>query len=80
MHVVGGRVGEDVGGEPAALVEGEPAHGDRLENVAVPRRIHDHATLAWFFAAARNMAGPPMSICSTHSSGDAPATTVAVNG
>src|SRR5438309_191420 len=32
------------------------------------------ATLAWFLAAARTMAGPPMSICSTHSSGaDKPA-------
>ena len=37
-------------------------------------------TLAWFLAELRTMAGPPMSICSTHSSGDAPEATVAVNG
>ena len=38
------------------------------------------ATRAWFFAAARTMAGPPMSICSTHSSAAAPPATVASNG
>ena len=38
------------------------------------------ATFGWFLAAARTMAGPPMSICSTHSSGPAPEATVAVNG
>ena len=38
------------------------------------------ATEAWFLAAARTMAGPPMSICSTHSSGEAPEATVASNG
>ena len=38
------------------------------------------ATFAWFFAAARVMAGPPMSICSTHSAGGAPEATVASNG
>jgi len=38
------------------------------------------ATLSWFFADARTIAGPPMSICSTHSSGDAPDATVCVNG
>ena len=36
--------------------------------------------LAWFFAAARTIAGPPMSICSMHSSGPAPEATVSVNG
>ena len=30
------------------------------------------ATFAWFFADARTMAGPPMSICSTAASGSAP--------
>ena len=34
------------------------------------------ATDGWFFAAARTIEGPPMSICSTHSSGEAPETTV----
>ena len=38
------------------------------------------ATDGWFFAAARTIAGPPMSICSTHSSGLAPEATVSVNG
>ena len=38
------------------------------------------ATDGWFFAAARTIAGPPMSICSTHSSGEAPEATVSVNG
>ena len=38
------------------------------------------ATLGWFFAAARTIEGPPMSICSTHSSGVAPDSTVSVNG
>lgn len=38
------------------------------------------ATEAWFFAAARTIAGPPMSICSTHSSRPAPEATVAWNG
>ena len=38
------------------------------------------ATLAWFLAAARAIAGPPMSICSTHSSTPAPEATVCANG
>ena len=38
------------------------------------------ATEAWFLAELRTIAGPPMSICSTHSSGLAPEATVAVNG
>ena len=38
------------------------------------------ATEPWFLAAARTMAGPPMSICSTHCSGEAPDATVASNG
>jgi len=38
------------------------------------------ATLSWFLALARTIAGPPMSICSTHSAGAAPEATVAVNG
>ena len=38
------------------------------------------ATLAWFFAAALTIAGPPMSICSTHSCSLAPLATVCVNG
>ena len=38
------------------------------------------ATLAWFLAAARTMAGPPMSIFSMHSSMDAPEATVSENG
>ena len=38
------------------------------------------ATDGWFFAAARTIEGPPMSICSTHSSWVAPDITVSVNG
>ena len=38
------------------------------------------ATEPWFLAAARTIAGPPMSICSTHSAGEAPDATVAANG
>ncbi len=38
------------------------------------------ATFAWFFAAPRTIDGPPMSICSMHSSTDAPEATVSVNG
>ena len=38
------------------------------------------ATLSWFLADALTIAGPPTSICSTHSSGVAPDATVAVNG
>ncbi len=38
------------------------------------------ATLAWFFAAARTIDGPPMSICSITASGAAPERTVSTNG
>ena len=38
------------------------------------------ATLAWFLAAARTMAGPPMSICSMTSASFAPDATVSSNG
>ena len=38
------------------------------------------ATEGWFLAAARTMVGPPMSICSTHSSMPAPESTVSLNG
>ena len=38
------------------------------------------ATDGWFLAAARTIDGPPMSICSTHSSGAAPEATVSRNG
>ena len=38
------------------------------------------ATLPWFLAAARTIAGPPMSICSMISGGVAPDATVCSNG
>ena len=38
------------------------------------------ATEGWFLAAARTIVGPPMSICSMHSSGVAPESTVSRNG
>ncbi|SIJ03590.1 Uncharacterised protein [Mycobacteroides abscessus subsp. abscessus] len=37
-------------------------------------------TVGWFFAAARTIEGPPMSICSMHSSKPAPLATVSANG
>jgi hypothetical protein len=42
--------------------------------------VDDGETDGWFFAAARTIDGPPMSICSTHSSGVAPEATVSRNG
>jgi hypothetical protein len=38
------------------------------------------ATEGWFLAAALTIDGPPMSICSTHSSGPAPERTVWLKG
>src|SRR5699024_207934 len=40
VHVVGGGVPEGVGGEPAALVLGEPAAGYRLGDLAIAGRVH----------------------------------------
>ena len=67
---------ERLGGEPAAVVEGEPPASTGVEQPAVALGSTTTATLSWFFAAARTIAGPPMSICSTHSSGVAPEATV----
>ena len=53
--------------------EREAARSDGGEHVGVPRRgLVTMATEGWFLAAARTIDGPPMSICSTHSSGVAP--------
>jgi hypothetical protein len=38
------------------------------------------ATLWWFFAAERTIAGPPMSICSITASSSAPEATVCTKG
>ena len=38
------------------------------------------ATVPWFFAAARTIDGPPMSIFSMHSATEAPDATVSRNG
>ena len=56
------------GRQPAPLVVVEAAGADRLEHLAVPARVDDDGQPAWFLAAARTIAGPPMSICSTSSS------------
>ena len=68
---------ERLGRQPAPLVE-------REATAAAPPRARRRsgsgevttATDGWFFAAARTIDGPPMSICSTHSSCDAPEATV----
>ena len=80
MHVVGRGVHERLGRQPLALVEREPAVADRGEHVGVALRRVTTATVGWFFAAARTIDGPPMSICSTHSSGGRPTSPSAVNG
>ena len=58
-HVVRRGVGEGLGGQPLALLEGEPAGGDRGQHlvVATPGEV-TMATDGWFFAAARTMDGP----------------------
>ena len=80
-HVVRRGVHERLGGQPLPLREGEAAaaHGGRARRRTAPGEVTT-ATLGWFFAAARTIDGPPMSICSTHSSGVAPEATVSVNG
>ena len=62
-------------------VEREAAGGDGAP--ARRRTASGEVTIAtdgWFLAAARTIDGPPMSICSTHSSGEAPEATVSRNG
>jgi hypothetical protein len=49
-------------------VSGEAAGHQRLLRAVYCEGEVMTATLGWFFAAARTMEGPPMSICSTHSS------------
>ncbi len=71
---------ERLRGETSALLEGEPAAPGGLDDLAVCRGLVTMATLAWFLAAARTIEGPPMSICSTHSSSLAPEATVSLNG
>lgn len=46
----------------------------------VPKRIGDHRRAGMVLAAARTIAGPPISICSTQSSTLAPDSTVWLNG
>lgn len=71
---------ERLGGEPLAGRQVEAVRRDGGEDVAVPVGEVTTATDGWFLAAARTIEGPPMSICSTHSSGAAPDATVASNG
>ena len=72
---------EGLRGQGPPLVEREAAVGGRRQGSrsTSPGTV-TIATEGWFFAAARTMVGPPMSICSTHSSGVAPDITVSVNG
>ena len=73
MHVVRRGVHERLGGEPLPLRQGEAAvaHARRARRRTAPGEV-TIATDGWFLAAARTIDGPPMSICSTHSSGAAP--------
>ena len=58
-----------------------PPGRERVDQVARTGRARSTiATFAWFLAAPRTIAGPPMSICSTTASGSAPDATVSVNG
>jgi hypothetical protein len=66
--------------QPSTLRQREATALDRGQHVAVALGDVTTATLAWFFAAARTIEGPPTSICSMHSSGDAPDITVSVKG
>ena len=54
--------------DPRARASNPPAAAARPPR-RTARATTTTATLAWFLAAARTIAGPPMSICSTHSSG-----------
>ena len=60
-------------GRPGSPAGGAARRSSRRRASRRPRRScrgsTTTATLGWFFAAARTMVGPPMSICSTHSSG-----------
>lgn len=71
---------EGLGGQALAGGQVEAAALDRQEHVGVPGGAGDDRDGGWFLAAARTMEGPPMSICSTHSSGVAPEATVSRNG
>jgi hypothetical protein len=68
-------VHERLGREATALGQREATGAQRLGDVRVTM-----ATLAWFLAEARTIDGPPMSICSTHSSSLAPDATVSRKG
>ena len=57
----------------------KPPSAERAQHVAVEGGSTTTAQVLWFLAAPRIIAGPPMSICSTHSS-DAPEATVCSNG
>jgi hypothetical protein len=76
--VVRGGVREGARGELAALGErGAPGPSASMIADSGETAI---ATFAKFFAEARTIAGPPMSICSTTASPTAPEATVSTNG
>jgi hypothetical protein len=76
--VVRGGVREGARGELAALGERGAPGAERLDDRGVGETAM--ATFAKFFAEARTIAGPPMSICSTTASPTAPEATVSTNG
>ena len=71
---------ERLGRQALALREGEAAAPSASTSRGYASGLVTMATLAWFLAAARTIDGPPMSICSMHSCGDAPEATVSRNG
>ena len=78
--VIGRGAGVGLGGQPPPLGQREPARRQASVTAAYMDGSVTTATWAWFLAAALVIAGPPMSICSTHSSGAAPAATACSNG
>ena len=79
--VVRGGVRVGAGGQPAPLLQGEPAAGHRRRDVPVPGRVgDDRDMLRGSWRPPGPWPGPPMSICSTHSAGGAPLRTAASNG
>ena len=81
-RLVGGGRGEGLGGELAARLERQLAVLAQLvEHEPVPVGPRHRRTCAKFFAAARSIDGPPMSIISTASSSvDAEAAATFANG
>ena len=72
---------EGLGAPGAGVGEVKPPPLSGGQHVGVAGgRGHDRDAAGGSWRAARTIAGPPMSICSTHSSGVAPDTTVSAKG